>query len=492
MKVAREVWCATGQFGRAGITRERRALESKNKILAYLPFVYLLIIIYCSFIPFDYRPVSLPEAWSRFLAIPYLKLGVASRADWIANILLYIPLGFLSTACLMDAVRSPGAKVLFVLVALHVCFFIAAGIEFLQIFFAPRTVSLNDIMAEVLGAAGGIALWCIAGRRLARLWRSVFAGGRRAVDAALALYVLVYLAISLFPFDFPVSLSELSWKLTTDQYSFVITRGASNHLLRCLVILMVEIITTVPFGVLIAIRSGDRRRHKFYAALIYGGAFGLTMEVLQFFTASGVTQGASVLTRVIGIGLGFWLLPIIRGGRLSALRPFLKTGIVFATMPYFLLLMALNDWFSQRWVNVGKAFFKLNRKMFIPFYYHYFTTETMAMASLLFNVVMYIPIGLGYWAWHHSRKSSSGSPVIAGLFGCAAAGVIEGGKLFLANKHPDFTNLLIAAAAAWAAYSVAVWISRMSSGSHSAECIEPLVGELTVCLGNSTTVSEAN
>jgi hypothetical protein len=55
-------------------------------------------VAYASLIPFQLKPIPLGEAWARFEAIPYLNLGAQSRADWIANILLYLPLGFFLTA----------------------------------------------------------------------------------------------------------------------------------------------------------------------------------------------------------------------------------------------------------------------------------------------------------------------------------------------------------------------------------------------------------
>ena len=454
------------KYSREHVDRERftkpRVLKSRDRIPSYVPFVYLLLVAYGSLVPFDYRAVPISEIWSRFLDMPYLRLGVASRADWVANILLYVPMGFLSVAWLGETARSTKGKVLCVLVGFLGCSFVAATIEFLQIFVSPRTVSLNDIIAENLGAIVGIALWYTIGGRLTRLWKAMSAGGREAIDAALVLYVLLYLTLSLFPFDFLVSLSELSWKLTTHHYHAFIAGAACHDLKRCVVMLIAEIIAVVPFGILIGIRSGGRQSHIFSTALLYGGTFGIIIEVSQFFIASGVSQGASVLTRILGLGLGLWLFPSIGGGWFYALRPFLRIGIVCAAVPYFLLVMNLNGWFIQDWIGLEEALFKLDKKMFIPFYYHYFSTETRAVSSLLCNAAMYVPIGFGYWAWCFSRRAFFGSTLIPALFGGIAAALIETGKLFLAGKHPDFTNILIAAVSAGIAYRIAAWIFHMS------------------------------
>ena len=454
------------KYSREYVDRERftkpRVLKSRDRIPSYVPFVYLLLVVYGSLVPFNYRAVPISEIWSRFLDMPYLMLGVASRADWVANILLYIPMGFLSVAWMGETARSTRGKFLCVLVGFLGCSFVAATIEFLQIFVSPRTVSLNDIIAENLGAIVGIALWYTIGGRLTRLWKAISAGGREAIDAALVLYALLYLALSLFPFDFLVSLSELSWKLTTDHYHAFIGDSSCHDLKRCVVTLIAEIIAVVPLGILIGIRSGGRQSHIFSTALLCGGTFGIIIEVSQFFIASGVSQGASVLTRILGLGLGLWLFPSIRGGLFYALRPFLRISIVCAAVPYFLLVMNLNGWFTQDWVGLEEALFKLDKKMFIPFYYHYFSTETRAVSSLLCNAAMYAPIGFGYWAWCFSLRAFSGSTFIAGLFGGIATALIEIGKLFLSGKHPDFTNILIAAVSAGTVYRIADWIFHTS------------------------------
>src|SRR5688572_32979594 len=61
--------------------------------LAALSFTALAI--YGSLVPLEYRPLELAEALERFRQVPFLKLTVESRADWVANLLLFVPIGFL-------------------------------------------------------------------------------------------------------------------------------------------------------------------------------------------------------------------------------------------------------------------------------------------------------------------------------------------------------------------------------------------------------------
>ncbi|OUS06342.1 hypothetical protein A9Q90_05900, partial [Gammaproteobacteria bacterium 54_18_T64] len=131
-----------------------------NRRRVFWPFLgYLCFVVYGSLIPFEYRAHSFDEAVAKFADIPYLALGIASRADWIANIVLYVPLSFLACLWLGGVGRIKATQYLILPVVLSLVLVTAAGVEFAQIFFAPRTVSINDLIAETLGGLGGIALW---------------------------------------------------------------------------------------------------------------------------------------------------------------------------------------------------------------------------------------------------------------------------------------------------------------------------------------------
>ncbi len=55
--------------------------------------------------------IELTEAIERFQRIPFLDLGIDSRADWVANLLLFIPLSYLfaaSVSPLYAAIRAWG------------------------------------------------------------------------------------------------------------------------------------------------------------------------------------------------------------------------------------------------------------------------------------------------------------------------------------------------------------------------------------------------
>ena len=57
---------------------------------------WLVFVVYGSLVPLDYVALPLDHALAAFRNIPFLSLGLDSRADWVANGVLYAPLGSLA------------------------------------------------------------------------------------------------------------------------------------------------------------------------------------------------------------------------------------------------------------------------------------------------------------------------------------------------------------------------------------------------------------
>ncbi|MEZ0154854.1 MAG: VanZ family protein [Candidatus Reddybacter sp.] len=432
---------------------------------------YLLFVVYGSLIPFEYRAYSLDEALSQFADIPYLALGIASRADWIANIVLYIPLSFLACLWLGGAGRIKATHYLVLPVVLALVLAIATAVEFTQIFFAPRTVSINDLIAETLGGLGGIALWVFGRHWLLHLLQSFRQGGHQSIVAVFSAYGLFYLAQSLFPFDLVVSLDELRWKLSSDNYA-VLLAGDGSSLFRELARLLGEVVAIVPLGVLAALaypRWGQSDKGSLHRVFIIGAGLGGCLEFTQFFMASGVSQGLSVLMRAGGLTLGVLLGQGLKSWGIGFLARLIRQLTPLLCLPYVIALAALAGWFNEAWYSLSLFTASLAEVRVMPFYYHYYSTEPEAMASLLANMTMYMPVGLAIWAGRLQRAKRVSRSVgvfnarkgVVRVTAVAAVGLalfIELGKVLAPSKHPDFTNLLIAAVAAVLSYLFMRWL----------------------------------
>src|SRR5262249_28403295 len=100
----------------------------------------------------------------------------------------------------------------------------------------------------------------------------------------------------------------------------------------------------------------------------------------------------------------------------------------------------------------------------LPFYYHYFTSEQAAVASLLKIAASYGPVGAFFWAVRSRTAELAGKSRSLGWSGLTAALLatgMEAGGLITSGLRPDPTNVLIAAAAAMLTQRICEWGARI-------------------------------
>ena len=439
---------------------------------------YVAFVIYGSLVPLQYKPRSMDSAIAAFKSIPFLKLGIESRADWISNGVLYVPVGIL-TVLALRAVWPRIATMLALPLAMAFCTALAVGVEFTQLFFPARTVSQNDLMAELIGSVIGLVLVTRFSSWFASVFSSLVQDSQRLFHLALDAYGVAYLAFALFPFDFLLSADEIANKANSNLWGWLLA-GSDHRISIVMLRLMAEITLTLPLGWWLARavreRAARRRAHRqlhrrgpesvssslnpnhashshshsplarYGLAVASGLALGFVLEITQFFIASGTSQGLSVLTRLFGVVAGTVLSHYAVSWKLEYAARLIRRFGWLLLLPYLLALLEVNGWLSTRWQGFDYAAEQWGKVNFMPFYYHYFTTEAMALFSLSAVTVSYVPLGvMAGAACRHAKEAA----LVALLF----AGVVEAGKLFIKGSHPDPTNLLIAALTAWATVS---------------------------------------
>ncbi|MES2537891.1 MAG: VanZ family protein [Pseudomonadota bacterium] len=403
------------------------------------------------------------DVWQAFRYIENLQFDFGSRAYWVANILLYIPLSFIWLSILSWSdrlVANIGAAIL----VLGLTMALSLGIEVAQVFFPPRTVSLNDLIAETIGSVIGLLLWCLVARDFRRWYANVSKGVDAAFFAAVCFYIVGLLAFSLLPFGFVVPRGELSYQVALGQSSAMFSPMVCENDVRCAASMLLELFAVFPIGLLVAKATKFSRAATIGIALLTGAALGIANEAIQFFLYSGTTRGLSILTRTAGVGLGALTflnkdLLVFRTAKFFNSRRRVRLLAMFAAPVYLITLVVLANWKTTGWLDWHEGLARLEQIRFVPFYYHYYTTETAALRSLVATIVMYAPIGgLVIWFFGSARKSGMLLSIIVG--GLSAA-LLEFAKLFQSGLRPDPTNVLLAASAACAGYLFMQWLSKL-------------------------------
>lgn len=267
---------------------------------------YAALVIYGSLVPLQYEPLPLAEAVSRFRDISFLQLGAGERADWVANILLFVPLGFLASGVAAGGQRG-WRGLLMLPLAIAACGVLSVAIEFAQLWFPQRTVSQNDVAAEALGATIGAGFWLAIGPAVVDWlgsWSRPATPASR-VDKLLWAYGIGLVLYSLMPLDLTISISELYDKyragrinLTPFRHAWPLTLHSAYELLR-------DAATFVPVGAL-AFRQwpATNARAKVLGGVLAGVAVVACIEAAQTLVLSRFADVTDLLTGSLGVLAG--------------------------------------------------------------------------------------------------------------------------------------------------------------------------------------------
>lgn len=413
---------------------------------------YLALIIYGSLLPFELLDVDTSRALRIFLGMPYLDLGLEKRQDLIANGILFFPLALMLSAATTVGSRT-SMRLLGAVMGFLIAVAVAAGIEFMQIFFAGRSVSRNDLLSESVGSFAGCLTWGLWGGCLQRAWLSLNRHRTLPPGTALTGYLAVYFAASVMPMDFLVSFDEWKWKFEVSPPVPLLDFAACSSVLHCAFKLPVAFVMTLPLGMLLGVL---KRTHPYRSALIqamtYGLIIGLAVEVAQIATVSGRAEGGSVLARMLAIVMG---VVFVRSPLFSNWSTHLRTHartIVALTVPvYAVLLTIANRWTTHSPASLHAVWQKLETTRLVPFFYHYYSPESAAFVSLLSALAMYAPIGVLIWLWQYSTRAQVDESEFKTCFafGTLTATLVWVGRLFF-NEQPfaDPTNVYLAGAIA--------------------------------------------
>ena len=430
-------------------------------MLALAGLSYLCFVIYGSLVPLTLRPMSMAKAIDTFSRIRYLDLGIASRADWVANILLFIPLTFLWTGA-FDPIRSRSMRALVSLAVFACALSLSVGIEFTQLFFPPRTVSINDIIAEGLGAVIGIALWWLFGQRFVQWLQSLprAQGAQGVAERLLAVYLLLLLGYNLLPLDLTLSPVELYHKWREGRVLLVPFSAPYANRAQQVYDLSSDIAIWIPVAMLWAYAYKTSTNRIWFYVLCAAA----TLEFLQLFVYSRVSDVTDILTATIGGALGVWFARVgwirspehgavvMRGARGSA-------GLAsWVALAFWLAIVLTVFWYPFNF-NLDPAFARDRVREAagkVPFEVLYFGTEYRAVTEVLHKAGFMFPLGalLGWIVDRGTVKPRGLAHLAAILLLVLVATGIEAGQLMLPGRISDLTDAMLESAGAVAGYFV--------------------------------------
>lgn len=448
---------------------------------AWLALAYVALVIYGSLVPFQFQPRPLNDAIASFHEVYSSSVRVESRSDWAANLLLFVPLGYLLMASLcVDRPRPVGLAA--ALIVIPVCWALSTGIEFAQLFFPPRVSSLNDIVAESLGGAVGTSLWLVGGQRathwLRQTWIAV--GQRNSVLQLLCGYTLFLVLANTLPLDLTLSPAEIYHKYKEGRLQLVPFRA--QHLGQWEIVQ--KHLTTVcfflPVGLLLAWLPGARWRK--WQGVLHVLALGLGLSglvaFLKLFVMSRTFDTTDVVTGSMAI-VGGWA-----AGRLYTVFVAQHRGAVdgdsvrrvdpgedpHARIRWALFVVWLGVLVFVNWrpfdviTDPRLVLERFDKTSFIPFADYYAGNYLNAFDQAVSKVAYFIPFGALLTPTGRAATRRCVKYIVL-LAACGLATVLETGQLWLVSRYASVTDVLVETFGAWLGFVVTrhVWARNQTA-----------------------------
>ncbi len=350
----------------------------------------------------NFVPLEAADAWQSFAAraFTWVSLGSDQRADWMGNLILYIPFGFLLAGAVWPRRGSGKLELVAAFAAWALALSFVLALKFAQLYFPPRTVMLNYVVAQSVGAALGIAAF-VVGRSIFGT-ASLSQGWLRLDDPcerfrlALLGYAAALFAFILMPLDFALSPGELMAQMKRIPEFAVQLPGADRSPIVRMALMLAGGLAAAPFGMLLALGPHGRQRSVGEVSA-RGAAWMAALWLLSTLVLSAAPSLLTLVLRVAGIALGAWALCWLQHQDPERLLHRLRSLSVAAVLPYLLLLCAVNGLLSLHWLGPTEALRAANPLGWLPLFDYYIVSKATAARNIVAHALMYAPIGLFAW-----------------------------------------------------------------------------------------------
>lgn len=403
-----------------------------------LTVAFLLFVIYGSFVPLNYQPINLDAAQAKFASRMARGINFDMRSDWAANVLLFVPLGFLAMGWL--TVDRP--KPIFGLLLVPFFALLSGLIEYGQIWFPPRDTNLNDIVAETIGGSIGVVGWLTFGQSLTQRLRDFLSeyGPSDWAIRVLPAYVLFVIFTHGMPFDLTMSPGlvwhkmkrQLDEREIREGYAMVATVPPAITVPEKT---LMTVAYFVPIGALMAFLPGTywQQRRRFPIVFAFGLLFASCVEGLQLIvmSCSAFASDIAVATCCIIIG---WLFAtrqttLSRGFWFGLAGAWTVALAIVSWLPFAPPHFPLNDWTSHfEWM---------------PFREYIDTNYLNGMNKILHRSVAFVPVG------YLLNRAICQRSAYMGIIGALLGMVIEFGQFRLTDHTASVTDMILGSLGAW-------------------------------------------
>jgi VanZ family protein len=401
--------------------------------------VTIAFALYVSLLPFRLQAAPLDAVWRDFLRAMSSWPQNVPRVNFLANVLLFVPVGFgLCGALRADREPRLTLRALFVVLCASVAASLTA--EFLQEFAPGRVVSAPDVAAQTTGCLVGIVVWLGVGPELIHWIRET---RRRThhdrVTRALVAYAAFWAFANLAPFDITLNVDRLAnrWR---DGEIVLIPFASNLPPARLWWDAVVTTVSAVPLGTLLLVGWQPRDRRRSVAGVMGIGVAALVaLETAQLFIRSHGSDMTDVVCGAVGVAIGtlvgIWTLD----RKLDARADDTFVRWAWLGLGAWCLMLGAYHWQPFDFVtDESLVRQKLARISFVPLAGYRSGSDLNAFNTLLAKIGLAIPFG-GIASFALGSLARRPVPFALAWVSLAAAvfGGVELGQFFLPSRIPD-------------------------------------------------------
>jgi glycopeptide antibiotics resistance protein len=443
----------------------------------WLAVLVMTFAIYASLLPFDLHVRPMADALSIFVAILIDPTSeTVSRTNFLANVLLFVPIGFgLMGAQLAEHRRWQGLLG-GVLVTVVASLLVSTAAEFLQVFAPNRVPALTDILAQTAGTIAGIISWTWAGPGLTA-WLRASTGRSHSdrVTRALVGYCVVWIIAGLAPFDATLDIGELGHRLRTGMINVVPFASIASPQRQAWDAL-IAVVSAIPLGMLgLTGWLTQSTRRGAAAAWTIGATAVVTLEAAQIFIYSHAADITDVLFGSLGVAVGVLIgvRTVARMAASAAPTPAARTRWLVMVGLWCLVICGYHWLPFDFGVDLPLVQRKLSQISLVPFAGHWSGSDLDTFNNTLSKVAVAMPLGLFVALAAHAWRLST-RVLVVGWTAAAAVifSIVEVGQLFVPSRVPDPTDVLLGIAASLAGLALGRWLNRKAPSSGARASLE--------------------
>lgn len=283
---------------------------SSCKPLTVLILLYGGLLFYASLMPYDftagvdYHRLFQVKLWDYW---PFNMRARTSGSDFVSNLVLYIPLGFLLSTRFRCACISRFRSCV---LSLLICSGLSLGVEILQGLTISRIPSATDwllnsisgLLGATVGVTHGQVLWEKTISWLHRRWQN------HPLDILTLVYIALLTADALSPFLPTILLSQVSRNLKHSHFNVI--EGLAQHPWHWW--LITQIMVYMILTCLLATWGATEIRHRAWGrAMFWATIVSLGLELSKLMIVSRFINLANVFTAISGVGLVTLLGPVL-------------------------------------------------------------------------------------------------------------------------------------------------------------------------------------